>query len=147
VQAHTGPVYHLDDALRLVRAHATARFNETVELQVQLAVDPRKPAQNIRGVAPLPAGSGKTVSIAVFARGEKAEEARKAGATVVGAEDLVERISKGEVAFTKAIATPDVMPLVGKVARVSVHGDCGASVSAPPPSPITPTFSHVVFPV
>jgi len=118
LQAQSGPVYHVEEALRLVRAHATARFDETVDLQVQLAVDPRKPNQNIRGVAQLPCGSGKAVNVAVFARGEKAEEARRAGATVVGAEDLVERIAGGDVPFTKIIATPDVMPLVGRVARV-----------------------------
>jgi large subunit ribosomal protein L1 len=83
-------------------------------------VDPRKPAQNIRGVSPLPFGTGKAVNIAVFARGERAEEARRAGATLVGAEDLVELISKGEIplTFTKTIATPDLMPLVGRIARV-----------------------------
>jgi large subunit ribosomal protein L1 len=119
-QVRPGPTFHPDEALRLVRASATAAFDETVEVQVQLGIDPRKPTQNIRGVAPLPFGTGKAVNIAVFARGERAEEARRAGATLVGAEDLVDRIAKGEVplTFTKTIATPDVMPLVGKVARV-----------------------------
>ena len=97
---------------------ATRNFDETIELQVQLGIDPRKPNQNVRGVAQLPHGSGKAVSIAVFAKGEKAEEARRAGATLVGAEDLVEKISKGEISFNKTIATPDMMPLVGKVARI-----------------------------
>jgi large subunit ribosomal protein L1 len=97
---------------------ATKNFDETIELQVQLGIDPRKPNQNVRGVAQLPHGSGKSVSIAVFARGEKADEARRAGATLVGAEDLVDKISKGEISFNKTIATPDMMPLVGKVARI-----------------------------
>lgn len=108
----------------MVRAGSTAAFNETVDVQIQLGVDPRKPNQNIRGIAQLPYGTGKAVSIAVFARGEKAEEARKAGATYVGAEDLVELISKGEIDFNKTIATPEVMPLVGRVARVRGHVVC-----------------------
>ena len=116
-----GPTFHPDEALRLVRASATAGFDETVEIQVQLGIDPRKPAQNIRGVAALPHGTGKAVSIAVFARGERAEEARRAGATLVGAEELVEAIASGAqpLTFTKTIASPDVMPLMGKIARVS----------------------------
>lgn len=119
-KARNGPTFHVDDAIRLVRANSTANFDETVELQVQLALDPRKPNQSVRGVAQLPNGTGKAVSIAVFAKGEKAEEARKAGATYVGAEDLVDKIAKGEIplTFNKTIATPDVMPLVGKVARI-----------------------------
>jgi len=123
-KVRSGPHYHVDEALRLVRAAATAKFDETVDVQIQLGVDPRKPNQNIRGIAQLPHGTGKPVTIAVFARGEKAEEARRAGAAIVGAEDLVDKISKGEVAlnFTKTIATPDVMPLVGRVARVSAVG-------------------------
>ena len=91
---------------------------QTIDIALQLGVDPRKPGQNIRGVAMLPHGTGKRVSVAVFARGEKAEEARRAGADIVGAEDLVESITRGELPFTKAVATPDVMPLVGRVARI-----------------------------
>lgn len=91
---------------------------QTVDLALQLSVDPRKPGQNVRGMAMLPFGTGKKEVVAVFAKGEKAEEARRAGADLVGAEDLVERIQKGELSFTKAIATPDVMPLVGRVARI-----------------------------
>jgi ribosomal protein L1 len=119
-KTRSGPTFHIDDAINLVRAAATARFTETIDVQIQLAVDPRKPNQNIRGIAQLPHGTGKKVEILVFAKGEKAEEARKAGATLVGAEDLVEKITKGELSlnFDKTIATPDVMPLVGKVARV-----------------------------
>lgn len=102
-----------------MRSLATAKYDETIDVQVQLGVDPRKPNQNIRGVAQLPYGTGKTVEVMVFAKGEKAEEARRAGATLVGAEDLVEKISKGEVSLNvdRTIATPDMMPLVGKVAR------------------------------
>ena len=120
LQVRPGPTFHPDEALRLVKAMARSTFDETVELQVQLGIDPRKATQGVRGVAQLPKGSGKAVSIAVFARGEKAEEARRAGATVVGAEDLVEAISKGDAPlnYTKMIATPDMMPLVGRVARV-----------------------------
>jgi ribosomal protein L1 len=126
IRVRSGPTFHIDDALRLVRSCATAAFDETVDFQIQLAVDPRKPNQNVRGIAQLPYGTGKALSIAVFARGEKAEEARRAGATIVGAEDLVERISKGDLNFTKTIATPDMMPLVGKIARVRL-GDSGAT--------------------
>jgi large subunit ribosomal protein L1 len=113
------PTFHLDEALRIIRATANASsFDSTVDLQVQLGIDPRKTNQAVRGVAALPHGTGRRVIVAVFARGEKAEEARQAGAQFVGAEDLVEKVSKGEIGFTRAIATPDVMPLVGKVARV-----------------------------
>ena len=105
-----------------MRAAARARpasFDATVSLQVQLGVDPRRASSNaVRGVAALPHGTGRRVVVAVFARGERAEEARRAGAQLVGAEDLVERVAKGEVGFTRAIATPDMMPLVGRVARV-----------------------------
>ena len=119
-QVRPGPTFHPDEALRLVRASATAGFDETVEVQLQLGIDPRKPAQNIRGIAALPHGTGKAVSIAVFARGERADEARRAGATLVGAEELVEAIASGAqpLNFTKTIASPDVMPLMGKIARV-----------------------------
>jgi large subunit ribosomal protein L1 len=113
-------VFHLDEGIRLARSSSTAAFNESIDVCIQLAVDPRKPNQNIRGIAQLPHGTGKAVAIAVFARGEKAEEAKKAGATFVGAEDLIEKISEGRgIDFNKAIATPDLMPLVGKIARVS----------------------------
>ena len=116
----SGPTFHPDEAIRISRAAARATFDETIEVQVQLGIDPRKANQNVRGVAQLPFGTGKPVRIAVFARGEKAEEARAAGASIVGAEDLVDAIAKGELNFTKTIATPDVMPLIGKVARVCV---------------------------
>lgn len=124
IKVRSGPSFSIDEAIRLVKASATAAFDETIDIQVQLGVDPRKPGQNIRGIAQLPYGTGKAVSIAVFAKGMKAEEAKAAGATLVGAEDLVDKISKGEIAagppaFNKTIATPDVMPIVGKIARVS----------------------------
>jgi ribosomal protein L1 len=136
-KVRSGPTFHVDEALRIVRATARANFDETVELQVHLGIDPRKPNQNIRGVAQLPFGTGKPVSIAVFARGDKAEEARAAGASFVGAEDLVERIAGGELGFSKVIATPDTMPIVGKVARVrrAGAGVIAAAYCAFPPSP------------
>lgn len=97
---------------------STRKFDETIDIAVQLGVDPRKPNQSVRGVVTLPNGTGKTVRVAVFARGVKAEEAKAAGATVVGAEDLVELVQSGKLEFDRCIATPDVMGLVGRVARV-----------------------------
>jgi large subunit ribosomal protein L1 len=102
----------------MVKARATAKFDETIEIALNLAVDPRKSEQNVRGVVSLPHGTGKTVRVAVFAKGDKAAEATKAGADIVGAEDLVESITKGEIAFDRCIATPDMMGLVGRVAKV-----------------------------
>lgn len=118
IKIRNGPTFHIDEALRILKALSISPFNSTVDIQIQLGIDPRKTNIAIRGVAALPYGTGKPVRIAVFARGDKAEEAKKAGATIVGAEDLVERINKGELNFDRTIATPDVMPLVGKVARV-----------------------------
>lgn len=97
---------------------STRKFDETIDIAVQLGVDPRKPNQSVRGVVTLPNGTGKTVRVAVFARGVKAEEAKAAGATIVGAEDLVELVQSGKLEFDRCIATPDVMGLVGRVARV-----------------------------
>ncbi|GAB9474243.1 Ribosomal protein l1 [Globisporangium polare] len=97
---------------------STRKFDETIDIAVQLGVDPRKPNQSVRGVVSLPNGTGKTVRVAVFARGVKAEEAKAAGATIVGAEDLVELVQSGKLDFDRCIATPDVMGLVGRVARV-----------------------------
>jgi len=111
-------LYPLDQALAMVKARATAKFDETIEIALNLAVDPRKSEQNVRGVVSLPHGTGKTVRVAVFAKGDKAAEATKAGADIVGAEDLVESITKGEIAFDRCIATPDMMGLVGRVAKV-----------------------------
>jgi len=110
--------YPLDEAIRLIKERANAKFDETIEIAMNLGVDPRHADQMVRGVAELPAGTGKTVRVAVFARGEKAEEAKAAGADIVGAEDLVERIQKGEIDFDTAIATPDMMPLVGRLGKI-----------------------------
>ena len=119
VRVRKGPTFHLEEAIRLVRAMGRGgALPASVNLQVQLGIDPRKTEQAVRGVAALPHGTGKRVVVAVFARGEKAEEARRAGATLVGDADLAERVAKGELGFTKAIATPDMMPVVGKVARI-----------------------------
>jgi large subunit ribosomal protein L1 len=106
------------EALELVRTLAPAKFDETVEIAVRLGVDPRKADQMVRGTVALPAGTGKEVRVAVFAAGEAAQEAREAGADLVGADDLAERIQKGELNFDVAIATPDLMPMVGRLGRV-----------------------------
>ena len=113
--------YGVDEAIALVKGNATAKFDETVEVALNLGVDPRHADQMVRGVANLPNGSGRTARVAVFARGAKgakAEEAKKAGADVVGAEDLVEQVQKGVIDFDRAIATPDMMPLVGRLGKV-----------------------------
>lgn len=106
------------EAIRIVKERATAKFDETIELSMNLNVDPRKSDQNIRGVTQLPAGTGKTLRVAVFAKGPKAEEALKAGADIVGDEDLAEKVQAGEINFDRCIATPDMMGLLGKLARV-----------------------------
>ncbi len=108
----------LDEAVKLVKTNATAKFDETVEVALNLGVDPRHADQMVRGVVTLPAGTGKDVRVAVFARGAKAEEATAAGADVVGAEDLIERIQGGFLDFDAAIATPDQMAKVGRIARI-----------------------------
>lgn len=110
--------YPLTEALGLIKERATAKFDETVEVAINLGVDPRHADQMVRGVVQLPHGTGKTVRVAVFARGLKADEATAAGADIVGAEDLVETIQKGEIAFDRCIATPDMMPLVGRLGKV-----------------------------
>jgi large subunit ribosomal protein L1 len=110
--------YGLPEAVKLVKERAAARFDETVEVAVNLGVDPRHADQMVRGVCMLPHGSGRTVRVAVFAKGDKAEEARKAGADIVGAEDLVEAVQKGEINFDRAIAAPDMMPLVGRLGKI-----------------------------
>lgn len=110
--------YSVKDAVKLVKERATAKFDETIEVSINLNVDPRKSDQNIRGVTTLPAGTGKSLRVAVFAKGPKAEEARKAGAELVGDEDLAEKIQGGEINFDRCIATPDMMGLLGKLARV-----------------------------
>ncbi len=106
------------EALALVKATATAKFDETVDLAVRLGVDPRKADQMVRGTVALPSGTGKDVRVAVFAAGEAAEAARAAGAELVGADDLAAEIEKGNMNFDVAIATPDMMPLVGRLGRV-----------------------------
>ena len=111
-------VYSLGDAVKLVKERATAKFDETVEVAMNLGVDPRHADQMVRGVAQLPSGSGRTVRVAVFARGAKADEAKAAGADIVGAEDLVERVQGGNIDFDRVIATPDMMPLVGRLGKV-----------------------------
>jgi large subunit ribosomal protein L1 len=110
--------YPLADAVRMVKERAKAKFDETVEIAMNLGVDPRHADQMVRGVCNLPNGSGRTVRVAVFARGAKADEARAAGADIVGAEDLVETVNGGTIDFDRCIATPDMMPLVGRLGKV-----------------------------
>jgi large subunit ribosomal protein L1 len=110
--------YRLAEAVKLIKERAAAKCDETVEVAVNLGVDPRHADQMVRGVCMLPHGSGRNVRVAVFAKGDKAEEARKAGAEVVGAEDLVEAVQRGEINFDRAIATPDMMPLVGRLGKI-----------------------------
>ncbi|MBU2865861.1 50S ribosomal protein L1 [Pacificibacter marinus] len=108
----------VEDAIALVKTGATAKFDETVEIALNLGVDPRHADQMVRGVVSLPNGTGKTVRVAVFARGPKAEEALAAGADIVGAEDLMETIQGGTIDFDRCIATPDMMPVVGRLGKV-----------------------------
>ncbi len=110
--------YSLDEAVKLVKARANAKFNETIEVAMNLGVDPRHSDQMVRGVCALPNGSGRTVRVGVFAKGAKAEEAKNAGADVVGAEELFEIVSKGTIDFDRCIATPDMMGLVGRLGKV-----------------------------
>jgi large subunit ribosomal protein L1 len=110
--------YTLNEAIELLKQTASAKFDETVEVAMNLGVDPRHADQMVRGVCNLPKGSGRTVRVAVFARGPKAEEAQAAGADVVGAEDLVEEVQKGNINFDRCIATPDMMGLVGRLGKV-----------------------------
>jgi len=110
--------YGVDEAIGIVKANATAKFDETVEVALNLGVDPRHADQMVRGVVSLPKGTGKDVRVAVFARGDKAEEAKKAGAEVVGAEDLMEAIQGGKIDFERVIATPDMMGVVGRLGKV-----------------------------
>jgi len=106
------------DAVKTVKKNATAKFDETIEIAMNLNVDPRHADQMVRGVCNLPNGTGRSVRVAVFAKDAKADEARKAGADIVGAEDLAEQIQKGDMPFEKVIATPDMMPLVGRLGKV-----------------------------
>ncbi|MTI42152.1 LSU ribosomal protein L1P [Roseibium hamelinense] len=111
-------LYPLSEALSLIKDRAKTKFDETVEVAINLGVDPRHADQMVRGVCVLPNGTGKTVRVAVFARGDKAEEAKAAGADIVGAEDLVEQVQSGNIDFDTVIATPDMMPLVGRLGKV-----------------------------
>ena len=108
----------VEEAVALVKANATAKFDETVEIAMALGVDPRHADQMVRGTVTLPNGTGKTVRVAVFARGPKADEAKEAGADIVGAEDLMETVQGGAIEFDRCIATPDMMPVVGRLGKV-----------------------------
>jgi large subunit ribosomal protein L1 len=110
--------YSLDEAVKLVKDRAKAKFDETIEIAMNLGVDPRHADQMVRGVVNLPNGTGRSLRVAVFARGAKADEARAAGADIVGAEDLVEKVQGGNIDFDRCIATPDLMPLVGRLGKV-----------------------------
>ncbi len=111
-------LHAVNDAVSAVKANATAKFDETIEMSINLGVDTRHADQMVRGVCNLPSGTGKALRVAVFAKDAKADEARAAGADIVGSDDLVEQIQAGEMAFDRVIATPDMMPLVGRVARI-----------------------------
>ncbi|TDI55260.1 MAG: 50S ribosomal protein L1 [Alphaproteobacteria bacterium] len=111
-------LYPVEEAVKLVKERAKAKFDETVEVALNLGIDPRHSDQMVRGVVNLPNGSGRVQRVAVFARGEKADEAKAAGADVVGAEDLVEKVQGGQIDFDRVIATPDMMPLVGRLGKV-----------------------------
>ena len=111
-------LYPLADAIKMVKERAKSKFDETIEIAINLGVDPRHADQMVRGVVTLPNGTGRTLRVGVFARGAKAEEAKAAGADVVGAEDLVEKVQGGNIDFDRCIATPDMMPLVGRLGKV-----------------------------
>jgi large subunit ribosomal protein L1 len=113
-----GTAYGLTEAVKLVKENATAKFDETIEISMNLGIDPRHADQAVRGVVQMPNGTGKAVRVGVFAKGDKADEARAAGADVVGAEDLAEKIQAGEIDFDRCIATPDMMMLVGRLGKV-----------------------------
>ena len=111
-------LYDLGEAVKMVKSNAKAKFDETIEIAMNLGVDPRHADQNVRGVVTLPHGTGKSVRVAVFAKDDKAEEAKAAGADVVGADDLAEQVQAGQMDFDRVIATPDMMPLVGRLGKV-----------------------------
>ncbi len=110
--------YEVTEAVKMIKGKASAKFDETVEIAMNLGVDPRHADQNVRGVVTLPHGTGKSVRVAVFAKGDKAEEAQAAGADVVGAEDLAEKVQGGEINFDRCVATPDMMPIVGRLGKI-----------------------------
>jgi large subunit ribosomal protein L1 len=111
-------LYSIEDAVKLVKSRATAKFDETIEIAINLGVDPRHADQMVRGVVSLPNGTGRKLRVAVFAKGAKADEAKAAGADIVGAEDLAETVQKGEIDFDRCIATPDMMGVVGRLGKV-----------------------------
>ena len=113
-----GKALSVDEAVKVLKSSANAKFDETIEIALNLGVDPRHSDQNVRGVIELPHGSGKSARVAVFAKGAKAEEALKAGADLVGGDDLAEKINAGEMNFERVIATPDMMPVVGRLGKV-----------------------------
>ena len=110
--------YAIDDAVKVIKERAVAKFDETIEIAMNLGVDPRHADQNVRGVVTLPNGTGQTVRVAVFAKGAKAEEAEQAGADLVGADDLAAKVTGGQIDFDRCIATPDMMPVVGRLGRI-----------------------------
>jgi large subunit ribosomal protein L1 len=111
-------IYDIEEAVKLVKARATTKFDETIEIAINLGVDPRHADQMVRGVVALPNGTGRNQRVAVFAKGAKAEEAKAAGADIVGAEDLAEQVAKGDIDFDRCIATPDMMGVVGRLGKV-----------------------------
>jgi len=111
-------VYALEDAVKMIKERAVAKFDESIEIAMNLGVDPRHADQNVRDVVVLPNGTGRSVRVAVFAKGDKAEEAQGAGADVVGADDLAEKVTSGQIEFERCIATPDMMPVVGKLGKI-----------------------------
>ncbi|MGE0566013.1 MAG: 50S ribosomal protein L1 [Pseudolabrys sp.] len=113
-----GKAYSVEEAVKMLKARAKAKFDETIEITMNLGIDPTHADQMVRGVVNLPNGSGRSLRVGVFARGAKAEEAKAAGADVVGAEDLVEKVNNGQIDFDRCIATPDMMPLVGRLGKV-----------------------------
>ncbi|MBV9570735.1 MAG: 50S ribosomal protein L1 [Alphaproteobacteria bacterium] len=114
----TEKAYDIDQAVKLVKSRATAKFDETIELAINLGVDPRHADQMVRGVVSLPNGTGRALRVAVFAKGAKADEAKAAGADIVGAEELAEQVQKGDINFDRCIATPDMMGVVGRLGKV-----------------------------
>src|ERR1700760_4869458 len=114
----TAKSYDVAEAVKLIKSRATAKFDETIELSINLGVDPKHADQMVRGVVALPSGTGRSLRVAVFAKGPKADEAKKAGADIVGAEDLFETVNKGEIDFDRCIATPDMMGLVGRLGKL-----------------------------
>ncbi len=111
-------VYALEDAVKMIKQRAVAKFDESIEIAMNLGVDPRHSDQNVRDVVVLPNGTGRSVRVAVFAKGDKAEEAQGAGADLVGADDLAEKVTAGQIEFDRCIATPDMMPVVGKLGKI-----------------------------